>query len=155
MYLYFFHFKDQILKIISRIQKFVFYAEKLNIFGFYINGAYYHLSKRSTRIRYATVRTGTTNYAQDSEDKTIKRTFHVLGCLTFASLCVQSLSDFWKLYAQKHVPNRSESNSQTQDKLQIRTTRVVPQEVEVKFRLVLCCGQSDLNVSNVRALYLI
>ena len=97
------------------IQKILLYVEKLNVLGFYLNGAYYHFSKRLTGIRYATIRTSSTNYTQDSEYNGIKRTFNVLGCLTFASLCVQTLSDIWKTYSHKHVSGISSYDTHTSD----------------------------------------
>ena len=88
--------------MISRIQTILSFAEKLNIFAFYANGAYYHLSKRFTRIRYASLRTETTNYNDGGGDNVSTRTtFRILSYLSFASLCAQIGSEIWKACSKK------------------------------------------------------
>ena len=83
--------------MISRIQTILSFTEKLNIFAFYANGAYYHLSKRFTRIRYASLRTETTNYNDGGGDNnSTKTTFRILSYLSLASLCAQIGSEIWK-----------------------------------------------------------
>ena len=112
-YYHILHFKGAMLNIISNVRKFLCYAENINLFLFYTHGAYYHISKRLTRIRYATLRTDSTNYVEGSGDNAIRRTFHILSGLTFASLCARTLSDVWKSYSQKSVDDTSTRHTNT------------------------------------------
>ena len=90
------------LKTISRIRTIMSFAEKLNIFAFYSNGAYYHLSKRFTKIRYAGLRTENTNYNHGSgENSSTQKTFRILSYLSLASLFAQVGSEIWKVYSNK------------------------------------------------------
>ena len=105
-------FLESTLKIISRIRTILSFAEKLNIFAFYVNGAYYHLSKRLTKVRYASLRTQNTNYKDVGEDSSIKNTFRILSFLTFASLSAQMGSEMWKA-STMHTSDESVIRNQT------------------------------------------
>ena len=81
------------------------------MFAFYINGLYYHLSKRLTKVRYATIRNKSTNYIQNDEENTIKTTFQVLAGLSFSTLCMQALADFSKYNNQPVSDEEIETSS--------------------------------------------
>ena len=83
------------------------------MFAFYINGLYYHLSKRLTKVRYATIRNKSTNYIQNDEENTIRTTFQVLAGLSFSTLCMQAFADFSK-YKNQSVSDEEIEKSSSQ-----------------------------------------
>ena len=119
--------KEVSLGFISKTRKLLSYIEKFNIIAFYINGAYYQLSKRLTKVRYATMKRTNTNYIEETGDQTIQRTFRTLASLTFAGCCVQILTDVWKEYHHKTVLDPTQPNTESNLDYKITDT-FVPQE---------------------------
>ena len=105
--------KEPMIKLISKTRDILSYIDNLNLFAFYFNGIYYHLSNRLTRIRYASLKTNDTNYIEGGGENAIRKTFKVLGCLTFVNLCVQSVKVVWKTYNNKTICDKTIHKTQT------------------------------------------
>ena len=91
------------MAIISKSRRILSLIDKINLCGFYFNGAYYHLSKRFTGIRYANIAGSTTGYLEGGDEHATKRTFKVLSYLTVLSLCFQIVPNIWHLYRNRNT----------------------------------------------------
>ena len=103
------------LEIIPQIRKLLSYMDKLNLFAFYFNGAYYTLSKRLTGIRYATLINNDTNYVEGGSKDAIKTTFKVLGYLAFVNVCVEAVRDIYKIYKNRKMSDAKTNKIQSHE----------------------------------------
>ena len=120
--------REQLLKLIPIIEQSFKLIHRIHLILFYLNGNYYHLSKRVADIRYVSINRSISERS-DSQSRTI---FKVLGYL---SLCQLSISLIVRLYSIQNS-----IFSPIDPKLNSNLNRVSDQtsEVEVIQRCSLC-----------------
>lgn len=94
--------KKTTLKVLDLSGKFFDFVEKLNLSLFYINGAFYHFSKRLAQIEYAKLRQSSIDF---SNVQNFGKTFKILGYVTLINLIgstgIVLIRDYFKKFKNK------------------------------------------------------